>query len=44
MRDDETPEAGRAEARDLIGALGIPEAGLVEGAYLDLLNATAARK
>ncbi len=39
LRDDETAEAGEAEAHALMGALGIAPAQLVEGAYLDLLGA-----
>ena len=39
LRDDETAEVGEAEARVLMGELGIAPAQLVEGAYLDLLEA-----
>ncbi|MBK9474554.1 MAG: class IV adenylate cyclase [bacterium] len=39
LLDDETAEVGEAEARVLMGELGIAPAQLVEGAYLDLLEA-----
>jgi predicted adenylyl cyclase CyaB len=38
LDDDETPESGTQEARRLMAALGIAEAMLVRGAYLDLLT------
>jgi predicted adenylyl cyclase CyaB len=37
LRDDEAIAAGEAEARALMGALGVAPAQLVEGAYVDLL-------
>lgn len=37
LADDETVDAGRAIARDLMLALGISEENLIEGAYVDLL-------
>lgn len=38
LREGEDAEAGRAEARQLMAALGIGESSLLEGAYLDLLQ------
>ena len=37
LQPDEATEAGQAEARRLLAALGIAPAQLVEGAYVDLL-------
>ncbi len=39
LRDDESVEAGRREAHDLLRKLGVGEGSLVSGAYLDLLRA-----
>ncbi len=39
LAEDETPEQGLAEAQRLMDRLGIESDALVEGAYLDLLNA-----
>lgn len=36
LSEGERPEAGAKEARDLMAALGITDAQLVEGAYVDL--------
>lgn len=41
LRQDEPAEAGRAEAVELMRALGIPDSALVEGAYMDLLRESA---
>lgn len=41
LREGERAEAGRAEAEALMARLGIEPAGLVEGAYLDLLREPA---
>ena len=38
LDDGENPEDGQREARDVMAALGITEASLVPGAYLDLLG------
>ena len=38
LREAEPPDAGRAEARRLMQALGVADTDLVEGAYLDLLE------
>ena len=38
LDDDETADAGMREAHDLMAALGIDAAHLVEGAYVDLLS------
>ena len=38
LDDDETADAGMREAHDLMAALGIDAAQLVEGAYVDLLS------
>ncbi len=39
LSEDDTPEQGLAEAERLMHRLGIESDSLVEGAYLDLLNA-----
>ncbi len=39
VREDQSPEEGAAVARKLMQAMGIGKDDLVEGAYLDLLNA-----
>ncbi|MEO6921927.1 MAG: class IV adenylate cyclase [Collimonas sp.] len=41
LEENETSEAGMREAHDLMARLGIQEAQLVEGAYVDLLSAAA---
>ena len=38
LREGETAQIGQAEARELMGALGVAEEQLVEGAYVDLLG------
>jgi predicted adenylyl cyclase CyaB len=39
LREDESPEAGTREAHEIMSRLGVAEAQLVEGAYVDLLRA-----
>ncbi|WP_423196230.1 MULTISPECIES: class IV adenylate cyclase [unclassified Cupriavidus] len=41
LADDEPAQAGVAEAHALMDALGVARAGLIEGAYVDLLAAAA---
>jgi len=38
LRENEAPEAGEREARELVAELGVAPAQLVEGAYVDLLS------
>jgi adenylate cyclase class IV len=38
LRDDESPEAGYAEARQLLAALDIPDSALLPSAYIDLFD------
>ena len=40
LAEEETPEQGLAEARQLMDRLGIKPESLVEGAYLDLLSSS----
>lgn len=42
LEDQEPPEAGEREAEQLMAALGVEPAQLIEGAYLDLLAAQTA--
>ena len=42
LQDDEAVEYGLREAEALLARLGVPTSQLVEGAYVDLLNATKA--
>jgi adenylate cyclase class IV len=42
LEPDDDPAGGEAEARRIMDALGVAEADLVEGAYIDLLAALSA--